>query len=171
MLGLFSGIVNEHDRVRLSSPAGSCPASWRTLLGPSVDEFDPQPSGTRLTLRTSEGLTLGADLWAEVLASFNEGFYAGSPAGPSHRAGLGQIFCVGTRLGPEGLAWLIGRAAQEAGVAPDLNVPAGVKVLTRCGERGFLFVLNHNAHEVAVPGGPLCIAATGLAAVQLDAGH
>ncbi|MGY2894798.1 beta-galactosidase [Deinococcus sp. UYEF24] len=189
VLGFFSGIVDEHDHIRLSEPAGGYPAPWRSLLGLSMDEFDPQPTGTRLTLNTPEGLTLAADLWAEVirpqgaevLATFNEGFYAGSPAVTRHRAGLGQIFYVGTRLAPEGLDWLLGQAAQEAGVAPDLDVPAGVEVLTRCGEHDFLFVLNHNAKEITVQvpaglellsgervAGPLSIAGTGLAVVQLD---
>ena len=181
MLGFFSGMVDEHDHIRLSEPAGGYPAPWRTLLGLSVDEFDPQPTESRLTLSAPDGRTLGADLWAEVirlqgaevLATFNEAFYAGSPAVSRRRAGRGQVFCAGTQLDAAALDWLLAQAAQKA----------GVEALTRCGEHEFLFVLNHNAHEVTVEvpvglellsgervAGPLSVAGIGLAVIQLDAG-
>ena len=116
-----------------------------------------------------------------MLATFNEDFFAGCPAVTRHRAGQGQIYYAGTRLDAAGLAWLLKRAAADAGVTPDLGVPAGVEVLTRSGDHDFLFVLNHNiqAVEVQIPdgldllsgervGGPLTLNVGGLAVVQLD---
>ena len=56
----FSGIVDEHDHVRL----GGYPGAFRELLGIRTEEFLPLREGERVTL--DDGTT--ADVWAEHLA-------------------------------------------------------------------------------------------------------
>nr|BFE81028.1 hypothetical protein GCM10020093_036290 [Planobispora longispora] len=88
--GPYSGIVDEHDRVRL----GGYPGAWRELLGVNVEEFFPLPPGG--TLRLTGGGT--GRVWseaahavtAEVLDSYADGPLAGAPAWTRNAWGGGR---------------------------------------------------------------------------------
>ncbi len=152
VMSFFSGIVDENDQIRL----GGYPAPFRKLLGLEVEEFDALPVDATTTVRAEQ--TFSADLWADVitlegaraLATFGGGFYAGRPAVTQHEFGAGSSFYVGTRLERAGMAWLLGRACERAGIQA-LNLPAGVEAVRRAGDGArYLVLLNHTAESVEV---------------------
>ncbi len=183
VVGFFSGIVDEHDHIRL----GGYPAPWQDLLGLKVEEFDPFPLGVSTTTVLPDGTSYPADLWGEVihlqgaeaLATFGDRWYAGAPAVTRHTFGLGAAYYVGTRLDPAGMDWVLGLARNNAGLSPELDVPQGVEVVTRSGEHDYLFVLNHTEENVTVvlpagtdllsgeqTGGPMPLASRAVVVVQ-----
>ncbi|AEG43274.1 beta-galactosidase [Isoptericola variabilis] len=149
----FSGIVDEHDHVRL----GGYPGAFRELLGVRTEEFYPLQEGE--TVRV-EGKAVGgeasADLWTEkthvadgteVVASYDDGALAGWPAVTRRSVGQdGAAWYVATRLDAAGLDALAARLVEESGVGPDVAPPAGVEVVRRWSEDGatsWLFAINH----------------------------
>ncbi|MEU5790728.1 beta-galactosidase [Micromonospora purpureochromogenes] len=145
----FSGIVDEHDHIRL----GGYPGAFRDLLGVRTEEFFPLREGERV--RLDDGAT--ADVWtewlhpegAEVLASYVDGPLPGVAALTRHRVGRGTAWYVGTRLDEAATDRLVSRLLAEAGARPPVAAPAGVEVVRRRdGDRSWLFVVNHTDAEV-----------------------
>lgn len=167
----FSGIVDEHDHVRL----GGYPGGFTDLLGLRTEEFFPLAAGVAVQLAgerdgerdgvppqdwafPASGST--ATVWTELtrldtarpVARYVDGPVAGHPAVTVHRRGAGTAWYLGTRLDDATLVGLLGHIATRAGVRPAAEVPSGVEVTRRYGDgRSFLFVMNHNDHEVTVP--------------------
>jgi beta-galactosidase len=155
----FSGIVDEHDRVRL----GGYPGALRETLGVRVEEFHPLAAGGAVALTALDAGTIWSEMGeasdAEVVASYAGGAAAGSPAVTRRRVGQGTAWYVGTELSDSGLAELGARLLEEAGVRPTVeDLPAGVEAVRRVGESGsFLFVINHTdaAAPLTVPAADL----------------
>ncbi|MGW2091513.1 beta-galactosidase [Promicromonospora sukumoe] len=154
----FSGIVDEHDHVRL----GGYPGAFRDLLGVRTEEFYPLQDGETVhVVGDAVGGDATADLWTEkthgvagteVVAAYADGVLAGRPAVTRRAVGPGSAWYVATRLGREGLEQLAGALVAEAGVAPAVTAPAGVEVVRRWsdaaaspgdGPRSWLFAINH----------------------------
>jgi beta-galactosidase len=176
----FSGIVDEHDHVRL----GGYPGAFRDLLGVWVEELAPLADGE--TVQLDDGTT--CDLWtehlhlrgAEAVAAYLDGPLAGVPAVTRHAYGDGTAWYAACRLDQAGTAALVERLVAEAGVEPVAPTRPGVEVARRRAEdgRSWLFVLNHTdaAAEVAVRGhdlvadrpvdGTVSVAAGGVAVVR-----
>ncbi|WP_374537128.1 beta-galactosidase [Micromonospora aurantiaca (nom. illeg.)] len=151
----FSGIVDEHDHIRL----GGYPGAFRDLLGVRVEEFFPLREGE--TVRLDDGAR--ADVWtewlhaegAEVLAAYTDGPLPGVPALTRHAVGAGAAWYVGTRLDDEATDRLVARLLAETGVRPPVGGPAGVEVVRRrSADRSWLFVVNHTTEpaRLAVSG-------------------
>jgi beta-galactosidase len=148
----FSGIVDENDHIRL----GGYPGAFRDLLGVRVEEFFPLAPGQ--TVRLDDGTT--ADLWtewlhlrgAQAIASYTDGPLPGIPAVTENTYGEGTAFYVATRLDDTGIAAVVSRCLQRAGVRPVVDAVPGVEVVRRQqDERSWLFVLNHTEQPVEVP--------------------
>ncbi|MEJ7842884.1 MAG: beta-galactosidase, partial [Rubrobacter sp.] len=81
-ISFFSGVVDENDHVRL----GGYPAPFRELLGLSIEDFVPMAVGEGNGILAQDEGSYACDLWAdlihlegaEALATFAEGFYAGT---------------------------------------------------------------------------------------------
>jgi beta-galactosidase len=153
LVGPYSGIVDESDRVRL----GGYPGAFRDLLGVRVEEFYPLLPGE--VVKLSGGGTghtwreLGRSTGAEVLESYVDGPVAGSPALTRN----GRAWYASTRLDEPGLDRLLGQVCEAAGAAPVLaHRPAGLEAVRRTHSDGstFLFLLNHagTAATVAASG-------------------
>ena len=151
----FSGIVDEHDHIRL----GGYPGAFRDLLGVRVEEFFPLREGE--TVRLDDGAR--ADVWtewlhaegAEVLAAYTDGPLPGVPALTRHAVGAGAAGYVGTRRDDEATDRLVARLLAETGVRPPVRAPAGVEVVRRrSADRSWLFVVNHTTEpaRLAVSG-------------------
>jgi beta-galactosidase len=147
----FSGIVDEHDHVRL----GGYPGAFRDLLGVLAEEFTPLREGE--TVRLDDGST--GSVWAEDLrltgaeavASYVDGPVPGAPAVTRNAAGRGVAWYVATHLDPAGVDALAARIVAEAGVEPVAASRPGVEVLRRVSDdRSWVFVLNHTAEEVSL---------------------
>ena len=150
----FSGIVDEHDHVRL----GGYPGAFRDLLGVWVEEFVPLRLGE--VVRLDDGTT--ADLWtehlhlrgAEAVTSYADGPLAGVPAVTRHAVGTGTAWYAACRLDASGTSGLVDRLLEEAGVAPVAATRPGVEVARRrSGDRSWLFVINHTDAPATVPAG------------------
>jgi beta-galactosidase len=149
----WSGIVDEHDHVRL----GGYPGAFRDLLGISAEEFVPLRKGETVRLRGGELDGAQADVWterltatdAEVVSRYADGPVAGLPALTRRTAGQGTAWYLATRVDADGTTALVRRLCREAGVAVEDR--PGVEVVRRVGATSsYLFVLNHTDREVTV---------------------
>ncbi|MDG9719646.1 beta-galactosidase [Streptomyces sp. DH24] len=156
VVSYFSGIVDEHDAVH----EGAHPGPLRDVLGLTVEEFSPLLRGERVRLTGPDGSGLDADVWtefvvprgAETVWTYADGLTAGRPAVTRHRLGAGTAWYVSTRLGAAGLDDVLGRAGEDARIAPRADLPRDVEVVRRTGESGTcLFVINHTATDTKVP--------------------
>ncbi|WP_234361422.1 beta-galactosidase [Plantactinospora sp. BB1] len=156
LVGYFSGIADEHARVRV----GGYPGALRDLLGIRVEEFHPLDPATRLPL--SDGGT--GRLWAETVrltgatpsVSYVGGALDGQPALTRHGYGDGVAWYLSTRLDDDPYRDLLARVTAAAGAEPTCPVaPAGVEAVRRCAAgTSWLFLLNHTdaAQTVEVSG-------------------
>ncbi|MES9525947.1 beta-galactosidase [Streptomyces capoamus] len=156
VVSYFSGIVDEHDAVH----EGAYPGVLRDVLGLTVEEFSPLLRDQRVRLTGPDGSELNGDVWtefvvprgAETVWTYADGLTAGRPAVTRHRLGRGTAWYVSTRLDARGLDAVVGRAADDAGLAPRADLPRDVEVVRRAGESGtYLFVINHTSGDTKVP--------------------
>ena len=158
----FSGIVDEHDHVWL----GGYPGALRDLLGLRIEEFAPLLDGERVELDNGTGGTLWTDRIdvtdpaTEVLVSYKTGEMAGRAAVTRRVAGAGSAAYVSTRLGPDGLAPVLGELLDRAGVRSEL--PEDVRGKVDLAVRGDIrFLINRTDEPVdlaGVPGAPAILA-------------
>jgi beta-galactosidase len=164
----FSGIADETDVVF----EGGYPGPLRKLLGIWAEEIDilsPQESNN-IVFERAFGELAGeyrcehiCDLihleGAQALAHYGQDFYAGRPALTVNRFGEGRAYYLATQIPRDTLAPLMGKIAEEAGVALPLGhrPPPGVEVMPRVSPTGEtqLYILNHNPApaNVALPHG------------------
>ncbi|WP_344125685.1 beta-galactosidase [Luedemannella flava] len=154
LVGPYSGVVDEHDRVR----TGGYPGALRDLLGVRIEEFYPLPAGATVALTDGAHGHVWSELGrandARVLAAFAEGPVAGSPALTRRRHGAGTAWYVGTRLSDGFLGELLADVTAGAGVTPTLpGTPPAVEAVRRSHPDGtsFLFLLNHGDEPATVP--------------------
>ncbi len=155
VMSFFSGIVDEHEHIRL----GGYPAPFRAMLGLRVEEFVPYAPGQTNTIIVDDGSCYPCDLWSDLIdlegatpiAHYADAFYAGRPAATRHSFGRGTAYYVGTRPGSNGIAWLLNRACEQAGVRAAYPVPEGVEVVRRQGAHtSLLYLLNHRNEPVEI---------------------
>ena len=182
----FSGIVDEHDHIRL----GGYPGAFRDLLGVRTTEFLPLLTGEQVQVDGLGG-TVGADTWtedlelagAEAVATYADGPAAGLPAITRHAAGRGTAWYVATRLDPAGTDRLVERLVAETGLEQLPGAAPDVEVTRRVGDdASWLFVINHGDADAPVPvhgqelvtgrsvRGDLVVPAGGVAVVREAAG-
>jgi beta-galactosidase len=151
----FSGIVDEHDHIRL----GGYPGAFRELLGVRTEEFFPLAEAQ--TVRLDTGWT--ASVWtelvhltgAEAVASYAVGPAGGPlpgvPAVTHRETGAGGAWYVATLLDEAATAALADRVATAAGVNRLAGASRDVEVVRRARpECTYLFVINHGATEAKV---------------------
>ena len=163
----FSGIVDEHDHVWL----GGYPGALRDLLGLRIEEFAPLLDGERVELDNGTAGTLWTDRVdvtdpaTEVLVSYKTGELAGRAAVTHRAAGAGSAAYVSTRLGPDGLAPVLGELLSRAGVRSEL--PEEVRGRVELAVRGDIrFLINRTDEPVdltGVPGAPAILAGRAVA--------
>ncbi|MGW1128806.1 beta-galactosidase trimerization domain-containing protein [Streptomyces sp. NPDC002526] len=155
----FSGIVDENDHVWL----GGYPGPLRDLLGIRIEEFGPLLPGGTAELDDGTTGTLWTDRITvtapetEVLAAYRSGAHTGRPAVTRRATGKGSAAYVSTRLGADGLAKLLPRLLDAAGV--DAELPPSVRGLVettvrRGPDATFRFLVNRTDRPVTVPGLP-----------------
>ncbi|MGA4992864.1 beta-galactosidase [Nonomuraea bangladeshensis] len=151
LVGPYSGIVDEHDRVRL----GGYPGAWRELLGVSVEEFFPLEGP--IALESGGTGTVWSELAHVTGAKVLDAYATGEPAWTRHEQGGGAAHYLTTRLDDGTLARVLAAVCAEAAVRPAATAPPGVEVVRRTHEdgRAFLFAINHTGAdaEVTTPAG------------------
>ncbi|GAB2606896.1 beta-galactosidase [Paractinoplanes abujensis] len=153
----FSGIVDERDHAWL----GGYPGALRDLLGIRIEEFGPLLDGD--TAELDNGLT--GTLWTDridvvaadttVLATYKTGDQAGRAAITRRSAGTGSAAYVSTRLGPDGLAPVLGDLLARAGVTSELpeNLRGRVELAVR-GDTRFVVNRTEDPVDITALGGP-----------------
>ena len=166
----MSGIVDEHDHVRL----GGYPGAFRDLLGICVEEFHPLQQDERFLLDTG----WSGDEWtehvhaldAEVTARYVTGSVAGAPAVTERALPLGgRAVYVSANLDDDGVDGLASRLVPTT--APLL--PADVEHVDRVSaDDRFAFYVNHGGEDqvIAVDGHELLTDTTTGGALHLPAG-
>ncbi|WP_433304400.1 beta-galactosidase [Actinoplanes sp. CA-030573] len=145
----FSGIADEHDRIRL----GGYPGAFRDVLGIVGEELRPLLPDAAVALDDGDHGRLWTErlraAGADVVRRFADGPLAGGPAVTRNRYGSGLAWYVATQLTPDGMRRLVGDAADRAGVRPVAPENDGTleAVRRRDGRRSYLFVINHGPHE------------------------
>jgi len=157
LMSFFSGIVDENEHIRL----GGYPGPFREMLGLVVEEYAPYSETQSNTISTVDGKQFQCSFWSDVihlntaqaLATFDQDYYAGSPAITRNQFGNGTALYLGTVPDQSGIDWLIDQACETAGIKPVApNSPAGVELVCRTdGTQTWLFALNHSGEEVNIP--------------------
>lgn len=151
----FSGVVDENDHVWL----GGYPGALRDLLGLRIEEFGPLLPGETAELDDGTTGTLWTDRITvtapetEVLAAYRTGVHTGRPAVTRRTTGKGSAAYVSTRLGTTGLARLLPRLLDAAGVESELPpaVRGLVETTVRRGpDATFRFLVDRTDRPVAV---------------------
>ncbi|MFG6192113.1 beta-galactosidase [Nonomuraea sp. JJY05] len=155
LMSYFSGIVDQHDRVR----PGGHPGAFRDLLGIDIDELNPLQIGEAYELHHAGHAGTATD-WqdvillngAEQLAAYTAGEQKGQPAATRHRFGTGTATYLGTSPDPGTMRRLVLDCATGAGVTPVMDTPDGVEAVRRRAADGtdHLFLLNHTTEEATV---------------------
>jgi beta-galactosidase len=155
VMSFFSGIVDEHDHVRL----GGYPAPFQEVLGMYVEEFVPYQVTQTNAIRAPDDQRFSCNQWSDVIrlhgaesiANYLHDYYADSPAVTRHPFRQGVSFYLGTMLDEAGLSWLLDQACAEAGVHVAPSKPIGVELIKRAdGAHSWLFALNYSSQEVEV---------------------
>jgi beta-galactosidase len=147
----FSGYVDEHDLVTI----GGYPGRLRDILGVWVEESDALPEDRKNSFtwqgENHEAVVL-CDLLhcegAQMLAAYEDDFYAGMPALTKNTFGKGYAYYVATRSDASFYQKFIREVCKEQGVVPVCKTPEGVEATLRVGaENKYLFLLNHAGEE------------------------
>ncbi len=158
----FSAWVDETDSVF----AGGAPGPLKDVLGFTVDEFDVLPPGMSNIIQNEDGFkinpdqnTYGVELWADILklttaeplARFTRDFYQDMPAVTVNRFGDGYAYYIGAEIQEPFTKDFLNYVFGKHDVAPDLQVPDGVEVVTRVKDgKEYIFVLNHAYRDVDI---------------------
>jgi len=154
VMSFFSGIVDENDHIRL----GGYPAPFKEMFGLVVEEFAPYPETQSNSIRTEDGKQFECTLWSDIIqlksakaiATFEQDYYADSPAITRNQYGKGTAFYVGTVPNQSGMEWLLEQVCETAGVKA-VNTADGIELLQRTNGNGiWLFVLNHASEKMTV---------------------
>jgi len=153
---VFSGVVDETDLA-----FEGYPGPLRPLLGLRIEEIDALYAGQTNHLVMSDDKTrytcsrlceIVRTEGAEVLATFGDDFYAGSPGLTRNRVGHGQAYYIASEPADAFLDAFFGRVLEEHGIRAPLDAPHGVEVAERIGANAgrLLFVLNHTSASAVV---------------------
>jgi beta-galactosidase len=154
----FSGIVDEHDHVRL----GGYPGAFRELLGVRAEEFCPLPADGAVRLVAEDGTEVGTGrVWTEDLRlegakavlSCADGPAPDAPALTRNGVGSGVAWYLATRTEGPATGAVLDQVLETAGVTPALPVPAGVETVVRRSDTGrtFTFLINHGEDDALLP--------------------
>lgn len=149
----MSGIVDENDNVHL----GGYPGPLSELAGVWVEEIDALAPDRFNRAVFSDGRSfpcgMVCDLMhtqgAQVLATYGEDFYAGTPAVTRNDFGKGKVYYIGSYMSCEGIAAVLDQAVCVAPVVPDGE---GLEIAVRWTQSfGICFVINFTQEAIPLP--------------------
>ncbi|GAB6089964.1 beta-galactosidase [Spirochaeta dissipatitropha] len=157
--GVLSAVADRSDLVF----RGGAPGPLKNVFGLWVEETDALPPEATNSLEMSavlEGSYSCSKVFdiirtetAEILGRYGSDFYAGRPAVCRNSYGQGSAWYIGSIAEDRFLQDLCRYIAEDSGVKPLVPaLPDGVEVSQRRSDDGsaYLFLLNHNDHEVTV---------------------
>ena len=152
----MSGLVDESDNVHL----GGYPGPLRELAGVWVEEIDALAPEQTNTITFTDGTRMTCNLLcdlmhlegAQLLASYDENFYAGMPAITKNTFGKGCTYYIGTNMGQEGIDKVLKMATQQAGVHPVVKEPTALEVVCRkTANSTHYYIFNFKETEIVIP--------------------
>ena len=152
----MSGLVDESDNVHL----GGYPGPLRELAGIWVEEIDALAPEQTNTITFTDGTRMTCNLLcdlmhlegAQLLASYDENFYAGMPAITKNTFGKGCTYYIGTNMGQEGIDKVLKMATQQAGVHPVVKEPTALEVVCRkTADSTHYYIFNFKETEIVIP--------------------
>ena len=152
----MSGLVNESDNVHL----GGYPGPLRELAGIWVEEIDALAPEQTNTITFTDGTRMSCNLLcdlmhlegAQLLASYDENFYAGMPAITKNTFGKGCTYYIGTNMGQEGIDKVLKMATHQAGVHPVVKEPTALEVVCRkTADSTHYYIFNFKETEIVIP--------------------
>lgn len=126
-----------------------------SLLPPSAPTTRAATAGGTVAFRLGDAAYAGRLVaervhaaGADVVAAFDDGLMAGSPALTRHRHGAGEAWYVATQPRADGLDAIVAAVAEASGVHPVVaNLPAGVEAARR---GDLVTLINHGDETVEV---------------------
>ncbi len=133
--GYLSGYADENDRCEF----GAYPGPLRKAAGIWVEETDGLFPDEKVSVCTSEGITVQADFLCDVIhtegadpiAEYTSNFYAGTPAATCNHYGKGKTYYLATKFGRDFLDVLAERILRDAGLAPLFPTEGDVELSCR----------------------------------------
>lgn len=153
---VMSGIADENDRCVF----GAYPGKLKDMLGIWVEETDALRPYEKNTIKLqTEGLVskkrydcgflcdiIHPEGGAQVLASYGEDFYKGTPCVTVHNYGEGKAYYIGTLPEQAFLEELMAHICKDCGLEAIYPTQAGVELTRRVSPKAdVIFVINHNA--------------------------
>ena len=160
----WSAVVDESDLCFLGGVPGD---GLREVFGVWEEESQSYFPHERVTVAAAAGNALGLTgqfeamdtcsvihaEGAQVLATYEDQYFAGTPAVTANTFGQGRAYYIAARLGQNFLAAMYRGLIGDLGLRKtiDIDLPPGVNVQARGdGQSDYLFIMNFNDHEVAV---------------------
>ncbi len=149
VVGPFSGVVDDRERVHPGGP----PGPLRDLLGVEVDEHWPLVDAEAQIVQFASGARTTPHDWAEwievaddvdILAHYDGRPLHDRPAITRRSFGAGVAYYVSAGLSLDALTPWLHQVCAEAGIDVRMSANPSVEVVTRTdGETDHVFVLNH----------------------------
>jgi Beta-galactosidase len=152
----MSGLVNESDNIYL----GGYPGPLRNLLGIWAEEIDALPLGHFNQIQFETGENYSCNLLcdiihsegAEVIATYKENFYAGTPAVTRNKYGKGTAWYVTTQIEEQGISHILEIMMKHTDVTGLIKENSKLEVVKReKGEREWAFIFNWMRKEQKLP--------------------
>ena len=152
----MSGLVNESDNVHL----GGYPGPLRELAGIWVEEIDALAPEQTNTITFTDGTRMSCNLLcdlmhlegAQMLASYDENFYAGMPAITKNTFGKGCTYYIGTNMGQEGIDKVLKMATHQADIHPVVDEPTALEVVCRkTADSTHYYIFNFKETDIVIP--------------------
>ena len=152
----MSGLVDESDNVHL----GGYPGPLRELAGVWVEEIDALAPEQTNTITFTDGTRMTCNLLcdlmhlegAQMLASYDENFYAGMPAITKNQYGKGFTYYIGTNMDQEGIDKVLKMATHQADIHPVVDEPTALEVVCRKTEDStHYYIFNFKETDIVIP--------------------
>ena len=163
VLTMRSGIKDQENLCLTDMPL---PGGLDDLAGIEVDEYDCLRDAAGELLW--DGISYSSSKWcdimhtttAQMVAFWNSGYYANTPAITRNTFGQGKVWYVGTEMSEQLAAQLINALSDDAALKPLGQGDIGVELVKRTQNgKSWLFALNHTGEEkqLCIPEGWHCI--------------
>ena len=152
----MSGLVDESDNVHL----GGYPGPLRELAGVWVEEIDALAPEQTNTITFTDGTRMTCNLLcdlmhlegAQMLASYDENFYAGMPAITKNQYGKGFTYYIGTNMDQEGIDKVLKMATHQADIHPVVDEPTALEVVCRkTADSTHYYIFNFKETDIVIP--------------------
>ena len=152
----MSGLVDESDNVHL----GGYPGPLRELAGVWVEEIDALAPEQTNTITFTDGTRMTCNLLcdlmhlegAQMLASYDENFYAGMPAITKNQYGEGFTYYIGTNMDQEGIDKVLKMATHQADIHPVVDEPTALEVVCRkTADSTHYYIFNFKETDIVIP--------------------